>query len=169
MVSAEAQFDGFVAARSRSLLRSAFLLTGDWATAQDLVQTALVKTWQRWDRLERQDAPEAYVVRVMTSTFLSWRRRRWHGEHAVALLPDVSLQDHADQAALRDDVARALRCLPPRQRAVIVLRFLLDLSESQTAAALGCAPGTVKSQTSKALATLRASTALSTILEEWPA
>lgn len=160
-MSAEAQFDEFVASRSRALLRSAYLLTGDWGQAQDLVQTALIATWRRWDGLQRPDAPFAYVSKVMTTTFLSWRRRRWHGEHPTALLPErAAATDLAESAAVRDDVRQALLALPPRQRAVVVLRFLLDLSEAQTAAALGCAPGTVKSQTAKALATLRTSPAL---------
>ena len=80
-------FRDFVAARSAALTRSAWLLTGDEMAAQDLVQVALVKTWARWARLARQDAPEAYVRRVMLSTFLTWNRRRWRGEFPVAAVP----------------------------------------------------------------------------------
>ncbi len=154
-------FRDFVAARSPALVRSAWLLTGDEALAQDLVQTALAKTWERWERVERQDAPEGYVRRVMVSTFLSWRRRRWHGEVAVAAVPDRPLTaDAFAEADTRRAVQSALRELPPRQRAVVVLRYFDDLTEAQTAELLGCAVGTVKSQAAKALAKLRNSAAL---------
>lgn len=160
-------FGAFVAERSPALVRSAWLLTGDHAGAQDLVQTALAKTWVRWDRVTRQGAPEGYVRRVMLTTYLSWRRRRWHGELPTAGLPERA--DHRDpfgDAELRATVAAALAELPRRQRAVVVLRYFDDLTEAQTAQALGCSVGTVKSQSSKALTKLRASSHLSTLWGE---
>lgn len=160
-------FDDFVAARSPALVRTAWMLTGDRAVAEDLVQTALAKTWSRWSQVLRQDAPEAYVRRVMFSTFLTWNRRRWRGELPVAMVPDGPGQGDAFAAAdLRRTVMGALRELPRRQRAVVVLRFLEDLTEAQTADALGCSVGTVKSQTAKALSRLRTSPGLRGVLEE---
>jgi RNA polymerase sigma-70 factor (sigma-E family) len=144
-------------ARSAALVRSAVLLTGDEALAQDLVQAALAKTWLRWGRVVRQDAPETYVRRVMISTFLTWNRRRWRSEQPVAEVPDGDnpRDDFAD-ADLRSCVLGAVRRLAPRQRAVVVLRYFDDLTEAQAAAVLGCSVGTVKSQTAKALLALRA-------------
>lgn len=151
-------FREFVAARSAALVRSAWLLTGDEAAAQDLVQTALVKTWTRWSRIVRQDAPEAYVRRVMMSTFLSWTRRLSRRELLVELVPErADPRDDVADVELRSPVHRALCALPPRQRAVIVLRYFDDLTEAQTATVLGCSVGTVKSQNAKALAKLRES------------
>ena len=160
-------FREFVAARSPALLRTGWLLTGDWFLAQDLVQDALSRTWTRWERVRRKDAPEAYVRKVMLTTFLSWRRRRWHGEIATANPPEGADSGDAFAAAdLRNTVQLALSTLPPRQRAVVVLRFFDDLTEAQTADVLGCAVGTVKSQSAKALARLRAEPTLMTVLTE---
>ena len=109
-------FREFVAARSPALVRAGWLLTGNEATAQDLVQTALVKTWTRWESLARQDAPEAYVRKVMLSTFLSWRRRRWHGEQPTEVLPDHGVErDAFADVDLRAALAGALGTLPARQ------------------------------------------------------
>jgi RNA polymerase sigma-70 factor (sigma-E family) len=149
-------FREFVESRSRALLRSGWLLTGDWPSAEDLVQTALAAAWPRWSSLTRPDAPELYVRRIMVTTFLRWRRRRWNGEIATLELPERRAQ--ADQFALADvrqALTAALGGLPPRQRAVIVLRYFADLSEAQTAAVMGCSPGTVKSHAAKALSRLR--------------
>lgn len=160
-------FREFVAARSAALVRSAWLLTGDEGRAQDLVQTALVKTWSRWGRLVRQDAPEAYVRRVMLSTYLTWSRRRWRGELPVETLPERGWAGDPYAAVdLRQPLLAALRELPPRQRAVVVLRYFDDLTEVQTAAVLGCSVGTVKSQASKAIGRLRANTALVGVWDE---
>lgn len=153
---ADEEFRDFVAARSAALVRSATFLTGDEALAQDLVQAALAKTWLRWPRVVRQDAPEAYVRRVMVSTFLTWNRLRWRHEQPLSDMPDrISGHDDFSEADLRACVRAAIRGLPPRQRAVVVLRYLDDLTETQAASALGCSVGTVKSQTAKALTTLR--------------
>jgi RNA polymerase sigma-70 factor (sigma-E family) len=148
------EFSEYVAARQRALLRSAWLLTGDWAAAEDLVQTALVRTWPHWRRLADEHAAEAYVRRVMLNTWSSWWRRRWRGETPTGDLPDTPRDDGGD-ADLRAVLVAAVLRLPKRQRAVVVLRYLDDLSEARTADVLGCSPGTVKSQASKALATLR--------------
>jgi RNA polymerase sigma-70 factor (sigma-E family) len=160
-------FREFVAARSAALVRSAWLLSGDEGTAQDLVQVALVKTWQRWSRLDRQASAEAYVRRVLLRTFLTWRRRRWHGEVPVAVMPELrATPDSQDELGTRTVVAMALGELPARQRAVVVLRYFDDLSEAETARVMGCSVGTVKSQTSKALARLRQSSLLREVLEQ---
>ena len=157
-----AAFSAFVAAHQRSLQRTAWLLTGDWALAEDLVQTALAKTWTRWSHVLRDDAPEVYVRRVMLNTHATLRRRRWRGELPAEYFPDVAdataTDDHEVVERLR--VRAALGALPSRQRAVVVLRYFDDLSEKQVASILGCSVGTVKSQASRALAKLRVHPAL---------
>ncbi len=148
------EFREFVAARSPALTRTAFLLTGDWQLAEDLLQTALMRCYGHWSRI---DVPEAYVRRAMVTAVVGWRRRRWHGELPTAAMPDQATADEdvADLVCLRADLLRLLHDLGPRQRAVLVLRFYEDLSESEVAAMLGVSVGTVKSQTSRALARLR--------------
>ncbi|WP_307826347.1 SigE family RNA polymerase sigma factor [Micromonospora humida] len=151
----EDEFRDFVAARSGALLRTAYLLAGDWATAEDLLQTALTKTYLAWRRLGGIEAVEPYARRVMVNTSTSWWRRRWHGERPTEVLPERAGVDEIEQQLDRDALWRHLRMLPARQRAVLVLRYYEDLSEAQTAALLEISPGTVKSQTSRALNTLR--------------
>ncbi|MFG3553311.1 SigE family RNA polymerase sigma factor [Micromonospora sp. NPDC047557] len=151
----EEEFREFVAARSAALLRTAYLLTGDWATAEDLLQTALTKTYLAWKRLGGIEAVEPYARRVMVNTSTSWWRRRWHGERPTEVLPERPGVDEIEQQLDRDLLWRHLRELPNRQRAVLVLRYYEDMSEAQTAALLDISPGTVKSQASRALATLR--------------
>lgn len=114
-MSAESEnFRAVVVARSPSLVRSACLLTGNEATAQDLVQTAILQTWRRWDRIDNKQDPEGYVRRVIMTTFLSWRRRRWRYERPTAEFTELSSpDDEAQQADLRLCVARALAALPP--------------------------------------------------------
>jgi RNA polymerase sigma-70 factor (sigma-E family) len=149
-------FREFVAARSPALLRSAWLLTGDEALAQDLVQTALARVWPRWSRLAEPSLAEAYVRRVIATTYANWWRRRWRAEQPTADVPDrTGARDEFTVAEARHDLAAALAILTPRQRAVLVLRYFEDLTEVQTADALGCSVGTVKSQAHKALARLR--------------
>jgi RNA polymerase sigma-70 factor (sigma-E family) len=157
-------FREFVAARSRALLRTAWLLTGDWASAQDLVQTALAKTWPAWSRITRTDDPEVYVRRVLVTTYATWWRRRWHGETPLGALPETLAPDAFDAADRRAVVASALAGLTRGQRAVVVLRYFDDLTEAQTAAALGCSVGTVKSQHARALAALRTSASLASLV-----
>ncbi|MGC4877991.1 SigE family RNA polymerase sigma factor [Micromonospora sp. DT43] len=151
----EEEFREFVAARSAALLRTAYLLAGDWATAEDLLQTALTKTYLAWKRLGGIEAVEPYARRVMVNTSTSWWRRRWHGERPTEVLPERPGVDEIEQQLDRDLLWRHLRELPSRQRAVLVLRYYEDMSEAQTAALLDISPGTVKSQAFRALATLR--------------
>lgn len=158
------EFAEFVAARSSALLRTAYLLTGDWAGAEDLLQATLEQCWRRWSRLTGN--PEPYVRQAMLRTFLSWRRRRWTGEVPTRDLPEPVVDDATHGVDDRDRVWRALRRLPRRQRAVVVLRYFDDLSESETARVLGISVGTVKSQTSKALAALRVDAALAERVDE---
>ena len=146
-------FDDFVAARSTHLLRTAYLLTHDHALAEDLLQTALTKSWFAWSRIEGN--PEPYVRRVLVNTYASWWRRRWNDEYATEELPETGGADHTDSSVASHDLWDALGRLPKRQRAVVVLRYYEDLSEAETATLLGCSRGTVKSQLSKALAKLR--------------
>lgn len=148
-------FEEFVAARQQALLRTAYLLTGHRQDAEDLVQVALVMAVPHWHRLSGD--PEAYVRRILVRENISrWRGRRWR--EVVVEEPHhlertgLAEVDVAGRVALR----RALATLAPRQRAVIVLRYFEDRSEAETAALLGVAVGTVKSQTRDALARLRA-------------
>ncbi|MER5772209.1 SigE family RNA polymerase sigma factor [Streptomyces sp. NPDC001985] len=152
----EGDFEAFVAARGPRLLRVAWLLTGDRHLAEDLLQTALAKVWPKWHTVAR-DHPEAYIRRTLVHTHASWWRRRWRGEVPHGELPDaVASWDAYASVDLEQSLAWAIRALPVRQRAVVVLRYFEDLSVEETAETLGCAPGTVKSQASKALRTLRA-------------
>lgn len=151
----EEEFREFVAARSAALLRTAYLLAEDWGTAEDLLQTALTKTYLAWKRLGELEAVEPYARRVLVNTATSWWRRRWHGERPTEVLPEPAAPDEIEKQLERDALWRHVRALPVRQRAVLVLRFYEDLSEAQTAAMLNIAPGTVKSQTFRALNTLR--------------
>jgi RNA polymerase sigma-70 factor (sigma-E family) len=148
------EYDAFVATRWPRLLRVAYLLTADWAAAEDLLQTAFVKAWFAWRRIGGD--PEPYVRRIVVTTFVSSRRRRWTAEVPVETLPDVLARpDGAAGHADRDLLWRALGKLPAKQRAVLVLRYFEDLTEEQIATTLGIRAGTVKSQASKALARLR--------------
>jgi RNA polymerase sigma-70 factor (ECF subfamily) len=154
---ADAEFREFVAARSTALLRTAYLLTGgDWALAEDLLQTTLTKTYLAWGRIRDRQALESYVRRTLATTATSWWRRRWHGERPTAVLPEVGRTDPGIAFDERDALWRLVLALPVRQRAVLVLRFYEDMSEAEIAHTLGVSPGTVKSHASRALATLRA-------------
>ncbi|MEV4187665.1 SigE family RNA polymerase sigma factor [Streptosporangium canum] len=146
-------FAAFVAARGTSLLRVAYLACGDERDAEDLLQTALERTYRKWDRV-RHDNPEPYVRRVIVNTAISRARRR----AILRILPTHTppeLPVRETDVDLRHVLMDALRALPPRQRAVVVLRYWEDLGETQTAEILGCSAGTVKSQASKALTKLR--------------
>jgi RNA polymerase sigma-70 factor (sigma-E family) len=155
VVMAAQTFEEYVAVRGPALWRSAWLLTGDAQRAEDLVQTALVKCWPHWDRIARDGAVDGYVRRALVTTYTDWRRRRWTGEVPTEGLPELVVSD--TDLAVRQDVLAALARLPRGQRAVVVLRFYDDLTETQTAAALGISVGTVKSQTARALSALRTS------------
>lgn len=144
----------YVTERSPRLLRTAYLLCRDWGQAEDLLQTALVKAWRAWRRVG--DDPDPYVYRILVNTHMSWSKRRWRGERPTDAPPDrLDPQDPIGAAEDKAVLWAALGRLPHRQRATIVLRYFEDLTEPQVAAILGCSVGTVKSQTSKALAKLR--------------
>jgi RNA polymerase sigma-70 factor (sigma-E family) len=147
-------FGAFVAARGDALWRSAWLLTGDHQLAEDLVQTALAKSWRAWSRVGA-DSFEAYVRRVLFTTYVSWWRRKWRGERPTDVLPEAAIAPPDTDA--RNDLVAALAGLPRGQKAVVVLRYFEDLTEQQTADLLGINVGTVKSQCSRALASLRSS------------
>lgn len=149
-----AEFEEFVSARSSRLLVTAYLLTHDHGRAEDLLQTSLAKLWLAWSRVEE---PDAYVRKVMVTTYASWWRRKWRGERPAEVLPEGGTTD----PVTRDpDLWSALSRLPRGQRAVLVLRFYEDLTEVETARLLGCSVGTVKSQSAKGMAKLRADAAL---------
>ncbi len=149
-------FADFVAARSGALHRAAYLMVGDEQLAQDLLQEALTKTYVAWPRLRDLGAAEAYTRKAITTTAISWfRRKRW-SEKPTDSLPEGQAAGHDHSVAQREWVWRALLDLPVRQRAAIVLRYYEDLTEAQTAQAMGCAVGTVKSQVSSGLTKLRA-------------
>ncbi|MGV9311842.1 SigE family RNA polymerase sigma factor [Streptomyces sp. NPDC003691] len=153
-------FEQFVAARGPRLLRTAWLLTGDAHLAEDLLQTALAKVWPKWPRIAGEH-PEAYIRKTLVNTYTEWWRRRWRGEVPHAELPEGPADpgcrpyDVFARVDLEQSLAAAVRALPRRQRAVVVLRFFEDLSVAETADTLGCTQGTVKSQSAKALKTLR--------------
>lgn len=153
-------FREFVVARSPALLRTAWMLTGDQAAAEDLLQTALARTWSHWARVA-DGHPDAYVRKVMVRVNANWRARRWNQETPT---PDASLHHQRHHAPDGDGPARfddrlillkALMTLPVRQRQVVVLRFFDDLSVDAVSEAMGCSTGTVKSQSAKGLAKLR--------------
>jgi RNA polymerase sigma-70 factor (sigma-E family) len=152
---AESEFVEFVRARQPRLLGFAYLLSGDRHTAEDLVQSALAKTFLSWDRLRDLNALDAYVRRVIVNEHNSLWRRPWkRREHPSAELPESRSADRHD-VETNDALWRLVRSLPSRQRAAVVLRYYEDLTEADTAEVLGCSVGTVKSQTSRALETMR--------------
>lgn len=152
------EFEEFVRARTPALLRSAYLLTGDHHLAEDLVQSALARTHRAWGELLHRGSAEAYTRRTMYHLQVSWWRRRRVTEVLSGELPDADTPtaEGTGEVALRLVLRDALSRLTARQRAVLVLRFFEDLSETQAAEVLGVSVGTVKSQTSKALARIRA-------------
>jgi RNA polymerase sigma-70 factor (sigma-E family) len=149
------EFGEFVVAYGAKLSRTAYLLTaGDHFAAEELLQSALAKTAVHWRRVAEGGSPAAYVRRAMVNERISWARRR--RAYSVAAVPEQRVADPADRTADRLTLAAALAALPPRQRAAVVLRFYEDMSEADTAEAMGCSVGTVKSQTHDALRRLRA-------------
>lgn len=153
--SSEERFDAFVVARGSALWRSAWLLTGDTHLAEDLVQTALAKSWPKWKGMEDEGRFEAYVRRTLFTTYVAWWRRKWNGERPTDHPPEQPTP--TVDADLGRDLMVALAGLPRMQRAVVVCRWFEDLSEAETAERLGIAVGTVKSHGSRALAALRSS------------
>jgi RNA polymerase sigma-70 factor (sigma-E family) len=154
------EFADFVRARGAALQRTAFLLTGDWAAAEDLLQTVLARSYVAWSRIRHED-PEGYIRAVLVNTYASWWRRRWRGELPTGTVPDRPAPDEYTAVDDRAALAAALGRLPRRQRITIVLRFHEDMTEAAVAATMHCSIGTVKSQTAKALARLRTDPALS--------
>lgn len=151
----EREFREWAAARSRTMHRTAYLLCGDWHVAEDLVQEALARTALHWRRVQRAEHPDAYIRKILVNEATRrWRRRSTH-ERPAERLPEQSAQDSAHEFGVRDELMTALRALPRRQRAAVVLRYFDQLSEAETARALDCSTGTVKSQTSRALTALR--------------
>jgi RNA polymerase sigma-70 factor (sigma-E family) len=148
-------FRDYVTARSRSLLRTAYLLTGNQADAEDLVQSALAKTYQAWDRIEDLGALDGYVRRAMVNTHISWWRRRKLEEFPTDELPDQVVADHSGDSDLHEVLRQAIDRLPDRMRAAVLLRFYQDMTEAEIADALGVSLGTVKSTVSRAVAKLR--------------
>jgi RNA polymerase sigma-70 factor (sigma-E family) len=151
----EGEFAQFVREHQAALFRTAYLLHGDYQRAEDAVQSAFAKTYLRWSRVRSMEHPRAYVRKILVNDATSWWRRRSSHER-------VSMDDAPMPVPVVDDDApthtatwQAILRLPPRQRAVIVLRYYEDLSEEQIAETLGCSRGTVKSQASAALTSLR--------------
>ena len=153
MTSAEQQFTEFATLAAPRLRRTAFLLCGDWHTAEDLTQTALAKVFVSWRRISRKDAVQAYATRTLLNSYLAGRRRKRVTEVLQGRLPDRAAPPQAPE--LRLMMLDALAVLPPRARAVVVLRYWEDLSVEQVADLLGCSTGNVKSQSARALDKLR--------------
>ena len=152
----EQEFRAFVASTQKTLLRVALGLTLDRGHAEDLVQTAYLRTYARWSKLRGQD-PAAYARRIVVNEHADrWRRHRGR-ESLTDTPPEASTYDDPSGVVERDAVLRALAELPERERKVVVLRYLADVSEADTAALLGLPIGTVKSVTHRAVAKLRAS------------
>ena len=148
-------YEEYVGARWTALYRTAYLLTGAHADAEDLAQNTLVKVYLAWPKVVGAASPDAYVRRILTNTFVSARRPlRISRESLVDRVPDVQVLEVDDHERMR--LWPHISALPPKQRAVIVLRYYEDLSELQIADALGCSPGTVKSNASLALKSLKA-------------
>ncbi len=147
------EFAEFAAATSARLRRTAFLLCGDWHTAEDLAQATLTKLFVSWRRISRRDEAYAYATRTLVNTYLADRRLKRSGELLTGQLPEFPCEQPAPE--LRIMVLDALASLPPRTRAVVVLRYWTDMSVEQVAALLGCSEGTVKSQAARGLDKLR--------------
>ena len=151
--TAPAGYDEFAAARAGQLFRVAYLMCGDWHEAEDLVQTTLARLYVSWHRVRRRDSTDAYARRVMLNAFLSQRRRSRLRETPVAELADAAAA--VPDADLRLTLAAALQRLPPRGRAVVVLRYVDDHSIESVARLMNATPAAVKSLNTRALAQLR--------------
>jgi RNA polymerase sigma-70 factor (sigma-E family) len=149
-------FTAFVDEHGRGLLRTACLLTGDRYAGEDLLQTALAKAYGSWPRVVAAADPPAYVRRILVTTHLGWRRRLLSNERVTEVVPDRGTPDGAASHADRDELRRALVRLPLRMRTAVVLRYLEDLSETETARVMGCSVNTVNNHVSRGLAALRA-------------
>lgn len=151
----DADFSAYMAARQAALYRTAYLLAGDHATAEDLLQNAFAKLYLSWDRIRDHEALDGWVRRVMVNENSSLWRRAWkRRERSSDTLPESGAEDAYDDGA-GGELWAFVQTLPPKQRAVVVLRYYEQLSETEIADVLGISPGTVKSQASRALAALR--------------
>jgi RNA polymerase sigma-70 factor (sigma-E family) len=160
---ASVDFDEYVAASWPRLVRAAMLLGCAHHEAEDTVQTALTRCLVKWPKVRRADDRDAYVHRILVNTYITSKRRRWHGERPTQHLPETPTEDATDEIIERDSVRQALLRLPLDQRVAVTLRYFLNLSEAQMATALNVAPGTVKSRLSRALKTLSADPDLANI------
>jgi RNA polymerase sigma-70 factor (sigma-E family) len=148
-------FRDYVRTRRRALLRTAYVLTGNLADAEDLVQSALAKTYLAWDRIADRGALDGYVRRAIVNTHISWWRRRRLQEYPTDELPDQAVADHAINSDLQETLRQAVDRLPQRMRAAIMLRYYDDMTEAEVAEVLGVSLGTVKSTVARAVAKLR--------------
>jgi RNA polymerase sigma-70 factor (sigma-E family) len=139
------EFTAFVGSQHGHLFRTAYLLTGDYHLAEDVLQATLVKAYLHWPRVRAMAQPTAYVRRILVNQTVSWRRKRSSRETPVLALEDAGANGHAESVADHQTVWQAILQLPPRQRAVIVLRYYEDLPDAEIAATLHMAVGTVKS------------------------
>ncbi|TDO49009.1 RNA polymerase sigma-70 factor (sigma-E family) [Kribbella sp. VKM Ac-2571] len=155
MSDRDAAFEAYFAARSDAMRGTAYLLCGDWHRAEDLVQQTFTKLYLVWRRIQRHEAMDSYTRQTLIRTFLSERRRGWFRHESVASETTDRAAPSADFADERLVLLEALVKVPPRQRAVLVLRYWEDQSVEQTAELLDCSAGTVKSQAARGLATLR--------------
>ncbi|MBS2545954.1 SigE family RNA polymerase sigma factor [Catenulispora sp. NL8] len=152
----EDEFRHFTAARWPGLVRTAYLLTGDLGHAEDLAQATLIKAYRSWHRVRRVEDVDAYVRKILVNANRSRFRSKRPVEYSVATVPEPHARPDASRAVEdRDVLFAALAGLPPRQRAIVVLRYWEDLAEGEVADLLGCSVGNVKSQASRALAKLR--------------
>lgn len=156
MPTDDSDFREYVTARLDQLRRTAYLLCGDWHAADDVTSTAVMKLMRHWGRIREMDNIDSYARQVLLRTWLDERRRPWRREWATAVLPVRAVASADRVVDERLAILARLAALPARRRAVIVLRYYEDLSVEETAAVLGCSVGTVKSQTARALGTLRA-------------
>jgi RNA polymerase sigma-70 factor (sigma-E family) len=156
LVRQDVGFAGFVRENTSALLRTAYLLTGNAQQAEELVQDTLARMYPKWQRVAEADAPLAYVRRSLTNGYINQQRRAARREYAFEQVPErPDPYDAITRLADRDQIWEGLRFLPERQRAALVLRFFEDLSDEQSAAALGCRVGTVRSLISRGLTALR--------------
>lgn len=161
-------FRDYVRSRSRALLRTAYLLTGNMADAEDLVQAALTKTYVAWDRIQDRSALDGYVRRAIVNTHISWWRRRRVEEYPTDEIPDRAVVDHPEGSELQETLRRAIDRLPRRMRAAVMLRYFDDMTEAEIAEVLGVSLGTVKSTVSRAVAKLRIDVELQPELADSP-
>jgi len=154
--AAEAEFEAYFRARRDGVRRTAYLLCGDWHRADDHAQAAFVALHRHWRRIRDHAALDAWMRRTLVRSVVDESRRPWRRERFTDVVEAGVVASGSDAAATRHVLVDGLRSVPPRQRAVLVLRYLEGLDVARTAAALGCSEGTVKSQTSHGLAALRA-------------